>query len=64
VLVKVINGDIEGAIRKMKRALHNDGLIKEVLRRKAYEKPSEKKRRRRLDAIREHRRQQRLRSDH
>lgn len=62
MFVKVINNDIETAMKKLKRALHNDGVIKEVLARRAFEKPSEKKRRKKLEAIRENRRQQRIRA--
>ena len=63
MLVRVINGDLESALRKMKRALHSEGVIKEVQRRRAYEKPSEKRRRKKLEAIRENRRQIRLRAE-
>jgi small subunit ribosomal protein S21 len=59
--VKVINGDIESAMKRLKRALHDDGLIKEVLQRRFYEKPSEKRRRRHQEAIRNQRKQRRLR---
>lgn len=59
--VKVINGDIEAAMKKLKRALHDDGLIKEVLQRRYFEKPSVKRRRLRQESIRNQRQQQKLR---
>lgn len=50
--VIVRNNDIEGAIKKMKKKLLDDGLLKEIKERKQYEKPSTKKRRKRKDAVR------------
>jgi len=39
------NGDLEKAIRKLRKKLKGDGLFDELKRRESYEKPSEKKRR-------------------
>ncbi|MGE5279866.1 MAG: 30S ribosomal protein S21 [Deltaproteobacteria bacterium] len=36
----------EGALRRFKRKIEREGILKEVKERKHYEKPSEKKRRR------------------
>lgn len=43
--VTVINGDVNKAIRKLKRKVEACGVLKEIHERKAYEKPSAKRRR-------------------
>ena len=43
--VEVRNGNMERAIRLLKRKLTDEGMFKELQERKFYEKPSEKKRR-------------------
>lgn len=43
--VEVRNNDINGAWRKFKRLVANEGILKEVRDRQHYEKPSVKKRR-------------------
>ena len=50
--VIVRNNNIEDAIKRLKKKLLDDGLLKEVKERTQFEKPSEKKRRKRKDAIR------------
>lgn len=42
-LVEVRNGDINGALRRFKKKVQDDGILQEVKRREAYEKPSIKK---------------------
>lgn len=42
-LVEVRNGDINGALRRFKKKIQDDGIMQEVKRREAYEKPSIKK---------------------
>lgn len=42
-LVEVRNGDINGAMRRFKKKVQDDGVLQEVKRREAYEKPSIKK---------------------
>jgi ribosomal protein S21 len=44
--VEVRNGDIDGALRRLKRSLIKDGWAKDVSRTLAYEKPSEVRKRR------------------
>jgi ribosomal protein S21 len=44
--VEVRNGDIDGAMRRLKRNLLKDGWAKEIARTVAYEKPSEARKRR------------------
>ena len=39
------NGNVDRAIRLLKRKLADDGLFKEIQMRKFYEKPSDKRRR-------------------
>jgi small subunit ribosomal protein S21 len=47
-----VKGDIEYAIRQLKKKLQLDGIKKELKRREYYEKPSEKKRRKKAEANR------------
>jgi small subunit ribosomal protein S21 len=53
-LIQVIvkDGNVEKAIRELKRKLQRDGLYTEMKRRSAYEKPSNKRKRKRREAIR------------
>ena len=41
--VNVIDGNIEKAIRRLKRKVENDGMLKELREREYYTKPSEKR---------------------
>ena len=54
--VKVIDNDLEKAMRILKKKIQNDGLFKRLKLKKSYEKPSEFKRRKQREA----RRRQRL----
>lgn len=47
-----VRGDIEYAIRQLKKKLQMDGIKRELRRREYYEKPSEKRRRKREEARR------------
>ncbi len=47
-----VRGDIEYAIRQLKKKLQMDGMKKELKRREHYEKPSVKKRRKQAEAKR------------
>ncbi len=49
--VEVRNGDVNGAIRKLKKILENADRQKELSKREFYEKPSAKKKRRKDAAI-------------
>jgi small subunit ribosomal protein S21 len=53
--VKVIDNDVEKAIRILKKKIQNDGLFKRLKLKKSYEKPSEYKRRKMREAVRRHR---------
>jgi len=45
-----VNGDVEKAIRVLKRKVQRDGLQKELRRRRFHEKPSIKKKRKQAEA--------------
>lgn len=47
-----VRGDIEIAIRQLKKKLQLDGIKKELKRREFYEKPSAKRRRKQAEAKR------------
>jgi small subunit ribosomal protein S21 len=47
-----VRGDIEYAIRQLKKKLQMDGIKRELKRREYYEKPSVKKRRKQAEAKR------------
>ena len=47
-----VKGDIEYAIRQLKKKLQMDGIKKELKRREFYEKPSIKRRRKQAEAKR------------
>jgi len=48
--VKVQDNQIENAIRSLKRQLARDGILKELKKRRAYEKPSVRKKRKQREA--------------
>ena len=45
LIVYVRNNDIDRALRKLKKMVNNEGVIKELKKREFYEKPSDRKRR-------------------
>ena len=47
-----VRGDLEYAIRQLKKKLQIDGIKRELKRREHYEKPSVKKRRKSAEALR------------
>lgn len=49
--IKVNGNNVEGALKVLKRKLQNEGLFREIKRRKSYEKPSEKEKRKRREAM-------------
>lgn len=49
--VQVKNGNVDRAIRQLKRKLAEDGIFKLLASRQRYEKPSDKKRRKLKSAI-------------
>ena len=48
--IRVDDKNIEKAIRLLKRKMQNDGLSRELKNRRFYEKPSLKKKRKRIEA--------------
>ena len=52
IYVKVINNNVEKALGVLKKALQKDGILEELRRRQHFEKPSVRKRRKRVEAQR------------
>ena len=48
--VRVQNNNVERALRDLKRGLERAGVFKELRRRRFYEKPSEKRKRKQAEA--------------
>ncbi len=46
----VYGNDIEKALRSLKRQLQKEGLFREIRKRRFYEKPSERKKRKKIEA--------------
>ena len=55
IQVKVYDNDLEKAMRILKKKIQNDGLFKRLKLKKAYEKPSEYRRRKQREALRRQR---------
>ncbi len=53
--VFVRDNDVDYALRQLKRKLRREGLFRELKRRRAYEKPSERRTRERLELVRRRR---------
>ena len=53
--VKVIDNDLEKAMRVLKKKIQNDGLFKRLKLKKSFEKPSEYRRRKQREALRRQR---------
>jgi small subunit ribosomal protein S21 len=53
--VRVIDNDIEKAMRILMKKIQNDGLFKRLKLKKSYEKPSEFRRRKQREALRRER---------
>ena len=51
VTIQVRNGNVEQAMRVLKKKLQKDGLLKSLKDKQYYEKPSAKKRRKKKEAI-------------
>jgi small subunit ribosomal protein S21 len=48
--IKVNENNVDGALKVLKRKLQKEGLFREIKRRKSYEKPSVKEKRKRREA--------------
>jgi len=55
VEVKVFNGDLAKAMKVMKRKLQQEGVFRELKRRRFHEKPSDKRKRKQKEALRRER---------
>ena len=55
IQVKVFDNDLEKEMRILKKKIQNDGLFKRLKLKKAYEKPSEHRRRKQREALRRQR---------
>ncbi len=49
--VKVIDNQLEKALKVFKRKLAQDGIFKELKKRRFYEKPSVKKKKKQMEAL-------------
>ena len=61
--VEVRNGNVERAIRLLKKKLADEGVFKELQMKRFYEKPSDKKRREKRAAISRQKRSDRERTE-
>lgn len=59
--VFVRDNDVNAALRVLKRKMQREGTFRELKRRRAYEKPSERKVREKAEAVRRRRRAMRKR---
>ena len=57
VLVK--NGNVERAMRTLKKKLQKEGLLKELKQKQYFEKPSAKRARKKAEGIKRHQRNER-----
>lgn len=53
--IKVFNNDINKAMRQMKRKLQQEGMFRELKKRRFHEKPSAKRKRKKQESIRRER---------
>ena len=60
LVVEVVNGDVERALRKLKKKAQNAGIFQELKNREFYVKPSELRRREKAQARSRARKKQRL----
>ena len=51
ITVEVRKGNVEQAMRVLKRKVQKEGIVKELRERQSYEKPSAKKRRKKKENI-------------
>jgi small subunit ribosomal protein S21 len=48
--IEVRNGNVEGAIKALKKRVMQEGLLKDIRKHEAYEKPGDKRRREQTEA--------------
>ena len=64
VLVEVRDGNVEGALKRLKKECLTSGIFKEMKRRSFYEKPSVKLKRKRAEAAKRRRKAARQRTEY
>ena len=57
--VTVVDGKLDKALRKLKKKIAAEGILKEIKRRRRAMKPSDRKRRKQIDAARRRRKRER-----
>lgn len=60
VEIRVVDGNVEKAIKVLKRKLQQEGLFREMKLRRFYEKPSVKRKRKEKEALRRLRKKMRM----
>ena len=63
ILVEVRNGNLEKALRVLKKKVMSAGIVKEVRDRAHYSKPSEIKREKKKEGIKNYKKKQKLREN-
>ena len=58
ITIQVRNGNLEQALRVLKKKSQKSGILKELKARQYYEKPSEKKRRKKKEGIANYKKKQ------
>lgn len=58
--IQVVDGNVDKAIKVLKRKLQQEGLFREMKLRRFYEKPSVKRKRKEKEALRRLRKKMRL----
>ena len=61
MLVVVHNNDVNSAVKKLKKKMFDEGIIRELRERRFYESPSQKRRRKHAEAVRRNKKENRLR---
>ena len=56
VTVTVKNGNVDSAMRTLKKKLQKEGLLKELKQRQFFEKPSAKRKRKKAEGIKRYQR--------
>ena len=51
ITIQVRNGNLEQAMRVLKKKVQKEGIVKQLKARSVYEKPSERKRRKKKEGI-------------
>ncbi len=57
--LKVVDGNLAKAMRVMKRKLQQEGVFREIKKRRYYEKPSAKRKRKQKESLQRERKRQR-----